>query len=364
MTLRTGQSSERENQPARYQTIATRPHSSDGCSDLDGSVISSSDHLTSSPGGGATCLHRHADGRTAIDYCGRSEAVHPRCDRPSKLVCSLCGFVIVGRCKATRESKCKPCARSHRSLLVQVAQSGMTDTPSGFFFVTLTAPGQKQLPWDKGLCRHDPALRCSGKMGCKVDEFYGAQWNGHAPKRWSYVRQYLVRKLGRDVQCWGVWEWQERGVLHRHFLVRVDGVVSQDTMRKAVGSLRSSLGFGPQMRCDAITGDAAREIWYCASYSTKTADSVDGHRLLDPRTGELKQSSGFRAWSCSRRWGDSVKVIRGKHSAWAAAGRTAAAGVPVGDPAGGALDSFGDISTSQCIEGGHSCSDASLALLV
>jgi hypothetical protein len=223
---------------------------------------------------------------------------------------------------------------------VQIAASGVTDTPSGFFFVTLTAPGASVLPFDTALCSHGPDVRCSGAIGCKVDEFAGARWNGAAPKRWSYVRQYLVRYLGLECQVFGTWEWQKRGVLHRHFLIRVEGPVSSVRMRQAVGSLRSSLGFGPQMQVDAITSNAARQIYYCAKYASKTADQIDGHRLIDPATGEIKQARGFRPWSCSRRWGLTMKQIRERQRAYVAGSAPARA-----PGAGGALDTHSQIST-------------------
>jgi hypothetical protein len=158
---------------------------------------------------------------------------------------------------------------------------------------------------------------------------------------------YLRRRLGEQVQYCGVWEWQERGVLHRHFLMRVERPTTERRVRAAVRGAGRRWGFGSQYDVQSIDGDAGREAWYCAKYASKTVDAVDGRPLLDVRTGELRASRGFRAWSASRSWGDSMRVVKARQCAFARAGASGGRHDHAG-PAGGAadrLDSNSEIST-------------------
>ena len=145
-----------------------------------------------------------------------------------------------------------------------------------------------------------------------------------------------------------MWEWQQRGVLHRHFLVRVERATSERRVRAAVRGAGRRWGFGAQYDVQSITGDAARQVWYCAKYASKTVDAVDGRTVLDVRTGEMKASRGFRAWSCSRQWGDTMKTVRQRQAAWArAAGGLPSSLLPgaAGGAEGVALDPNSEIST-------------------
>jgi hypothetical protein len=157
---------------------------------------------------------------------------------------------------------------------------------------------------------------------------------------------YLRRRIGEQVQYCGVWEYQERGVLHRHFLLRVERPTSEKRVKAAVRGAARRWGFGSQLDVKSITGDCAREVWYVAKYAAKTVDAVDGRPVLDVRTGEMKETRGFRAWSASREWGDTMKAVKERQRSFCrsgAAGRPGGGAAPTG--AGGALESNSDIST-------------------
>lgn len=294
---------------------------------------------TPSPSG---CVHVYA-------YCGPSESgLHPKCERPTRLMCRLCCHQVIGRCGSTRSSRCRPCGESHRRRVTQVAKSGMTGARFGqFFWCTITAPGADVLPWDPGACNHRPDIPCSGKMGCKVDAFDAAVWNGTAPKRWSWFVTYLRRRIGENVQYFGSWEDQDRAVLHRHFLLRVDRPISEKRVRAAVRGAARRWEFGTQLDVKAITGEAARECSYLAKYAAKTVDAVDGRTVLDVRTGELKDTRGFRAWSASRQWGESMKSVKDRQRCFArsASGTRGAQAPASAAAAAGGLESNPDIST-------------------
>ena len=340
-------STERENGPRGHSSSLSSPEGGARCSDVDGSVSPGACIIESGrPLGGPTgCGH-------VWHYGGASPHPHPKCERPQRITCGLCGTSRSKRCRATRQSRCEPCAHSHRLMLKRVIVSGVSEAPEvgNYFWCTLTGPGADVLPWDESSCTHGPDVECSGKRGCKVVEIDSAIWNGTAPKRWSWFVTYLRRRFG-PLQFVGVWEDQERGVLHRHFLIRLESPSTEKRVRAGVRNIGRRWGFGPQVDVRAITSSAANEAWYIASYATKTVDRVADRRILNPRTGELcRGAGGFRSWSASRSWGDTCKVVRARQRAWAMAGGTAPAGTTGSAGAEGALDPNERISTSAGVE--------------
>jgi hypothetical protein len=156
---------------------------------------------------------------------------------------------------------------------------------------------------------------------------------------------YVRRRIGEQVQYFGSWEDQDRGVLHRHFLLRVDRPISEKRVRAAVRGAARRWDFGTQLKVDAISGESARECSYLAKYAAKTVDAVDGRTVLDVRTGELKDTRGFRAWSASRHWGESMKSVKDRQRCFARAGGSIGAPATATAAAEGGLESNPDIST-------------------
>jgi hypothetical protein len=277
------------------------------------------------------------------------------CSHPKLLVCGRCEGSKVVPCAATREDRCGQCALRHQRRLKRVIGSGFADRPSGFFFATATAPGADRLPWDKSRCNHDSALRCAGKIGCRVERLPASQWNGCAPQVWSWVMTEVRRRLsGHQVEFWKCWETQERGVLHLHAILWAAGV-SQDRMREVwqevllisynvpVGNGRCLLFvWGDQQTCDAVRsakslaelvelegfdlevaeaavvkGDAAAQlkvIRYLAKYCVKGGVRASTCSRV---TGELrKDGRGYRTWSASANWGLRMKQIKQAQRDW------------------------------------------------
>lgn len=276
------------------------------------------------------------------------------CERPNLLACTVCDHAIRVRCKSTREDRCKGCGRRHRRNVARVFRSGFRDRPAGFFFVTLTAPGQADgLTWDRTLCTHDDD-ECSGEKGCKVEAVPMAAWNATAPQRWSWFVTAMRRDLKRDVQFCGSWEVQARGALHRHVLMWCPGVTER-RFRAAVRLCRFRWAFGQQYNVQPVSGDDAREIarkaGYCASYCTKGGDRA---QTVDMRTGEMKPG-GYRPWSASRRWGQTMKAIREEQRAWVLERLGQPIPAPAGTGGAAALDLerdiYADLPASGVLEG-------------
>ena len=269
-------------------------------------------------------------------YVGTSKLPLGDCERPTMLRCTNCESTMRVRCRATREDKCAACGRRHRRNVARVFRSGFgPDRPEGFFFVTLTAGGEAEgLTWDREACGHSPG-ECSGEKGCTVEAIPMAVWNGCAPQRWSGFVTAMRRYLKRPIQFCGSWEVQGRGALHRHVLMWCPGV-TQQRFRASVRWCAYRYGFGRQHDTQAISGDDAREIarkaGYCAAYCTKGGDRA---KTLNFATGEIR-SGGYRPWSASWGWGQTMKAIRAEQLAWVQDQRGAALSPATAGPGGAA----------------------------
>lgn len=292
-----------------------------------------------------------------LEYWGFADAdARLGCSAPVVLKCTICDRLVNVRCRATRDDRCGGCAERHRWDIARTMRSGFTperlqaalivvlsgtrderrawlksgtygqhttDNRSGFFFVTLTAPGAAGgLRFDRSICGHAPG-QCSNKghgsgdVVCKVERMSAARWNGEAPRRWNDWMTDLRRVLGVNVQYSGAWESQVRGMLHRHVLIYCPGVTVQRFYDEAK-RIAERVGFGSEFQADPISGTDAREIamtcGYVASYVTKCGDELA--TCINPRTAEIQQGS-YRRWSASRSWGVTMAQVRSERRQWA-----------------------------------------------
>jgi len=273
------------------------------------------------------------------------------CSSPQRLVCIICNEWHLVRCKSSRSSKCGHCAELKRLDVASIGRSGWTDRPTDRgYWVTLTAPGQSVLPWDRRQCRHSGGVVCGGERGCVVDAQALAIWHDGMGMRWSHWVTAVRRALGPSVTVdfFKTYEPQQRGALHIHAMVRVSGAVAakrvETVMRWAAS--RSWIGFGRQATIapvDLSDGrSVARTAGYCAKYASKSADALPDVLRLNAATGEVRHG-GLRSWSASRSWGDTMRCINIRRRAWAAgaatSGATQLAACTAGAAgAGGALD--------------------------
>src|SRR5215212_6994359 len=87
--------------------------------------------------------------------------------------------------------------------------------------VTITAPGRDRLGWDTSRCEHAPSLECSGRLGCQVDGGARLRWNRSAQRRWRELHrrasQHVRRRMPGQLKILDLtWEYQLRGLLHKH----------------------------------------------------------------------------------------------------------------------------------------------------
>ena len=181
------------------------------------------------------------------------------------------GGVLPIACKTRRASRCPPCAEVYRADTYQLIHAGLTggkgipatvaDHPC--VFVTLTAPsfGPVHARREKGgrvlacrprrkdkTCPHGIRLSCSEKHAREDDrlgeplcpdcyDYAGAVlFNACAPELWRRFTITLRRTLARQAGLTGqalaaqirvsyakVAEYQRRGVVHFHAIIRLDG---------------------------------------------------------------------------------------------------------------------------------------------
>lgn len=229
-----------------------------------------------------------------------------KCAFPTQLL--IDDVLIEGRCQSTRESKCLFCSRIHRENLRAVASSGFGSTEQDKLlwtdFFTMTAPGIDQFPWvhHRKIGEHI----CSGKNGCRPDEFAVAMWNEKAKQNWNWLMTALERRFRRKFQYFKSWELQERGLLHLHAICRHPGVSHSD-FETALREIAEEWGFGEQIDAQEVTSATkSRTQAYLTKYVTKGSSRALG---FDYETGELREAR-YRPWSASRNWGLSMREAK------------------------------------------------------
>lgn len=144
-------------------------------------------------------VHPLPDGRRRGGACPTPRQGH-RCKRRT---CPACGVLWAGD--------------TRKKLFVNlIAYDGEAA------LVTVTAPS---MPWDRSACMHEQGTSCSGRQyGCRVVPSMAWDWNETAPQRWralhNVASQYVRRRMPGQLKILGLaWEYQKRGLLHRHVVV-------------------------------------------------------------------------------------------------------------------------------------------------
>lgn len=298
-------------------------------------------------------------------HCSTSAPVPGYCSMPGLMVNVWTGEHYLARCGSARPSRCEWCAERHRGDVAAVGRSGWADRMADRgYWVTLTAPGVGVLPWDRARCTHSAGVDCSGSIGCVVEADALARWHDALPAAWTHFMTDLRRLLNPgvtgpldsmpvQVEFFKTYEPQLRGALHVHSMMRVAGVVTDRRFRAAFRLAAFRNGFGRSIDCVMVdisqSIEAARKAGYCAKYASKNADALPAVRRINSTTGEISHG-GLRAWSSSRHWGDSMKLVKDRRACWWAGGTGGGVrsgglpGAPAGD--GVALDSYQEIYAS------------------
>ena len=206
------------------------------------------------------------------------------CVRPYK---TKSGDVV--RCQSRVRSTCPSCAELYRGDWAAIARSGVFDADVSryrFYLLTLTAPSfgrVHRVPRSESSrlkrcgCGATHTVRDAGLRGVPLDPRsydYAGQvaWNRDAGVLWDRTRR-RVRDRWDSVEFFLVREWQDRGVLHLHAIVRIDRLESPDALalREAARTAEAAskvdgsiVGWGEQADAAAFRadGDGAKTIWY------------------------------------------------------------------------------------------------------
>jgi hypothetical protein len=257
--------------------------------------------------------------------------------------------VIYKACGTRRASQCPSCAETYRRdayFLLHAGIAGGDGTPEGVnrhpcVFATLTAPGfgpvhTRRTRGDRVLpcrprrrrdqiCPHGVLLSCPrvhgeadkalGKPLCVrcFDYVAAVVWNIHAGELWRRTTQALNRELNRlasgtqvKASFGKVAEFQARGLVHFHALIRLDDAEGgcppaqltagqlEDALRRAVAGTRFMtmphpeqpdgwlVEWGSQLDVKTIRVGPGGEITdgkvvaYLAKYATKSTEAVGG----------------------------------------------------------------------------------------
>ncbi|MFF4649361.1 replication initiator protein RepSA [Streptomyces sp. NPDC001380] len=163
-------------------------------------------------------------------------------------------------CGNRRASRCPSCARTYAADTFHLVRAGLIgDESKGVpatvrehprVFATLTAPsfGPVHNRPDTGTCRcgathgeHDARLGTPLNVD-RYDYAHAALWNNHAPDLWRRFTIYLRREVAARagvprsrlgevarVSFGKVAEYQRRGAVHFHAVIRLDGPAGADT---------------------------------------------------------------------------------------------------------------------------------------
>lgn len=205
------------------------------------------------------------------------------CSRPFKLPDGR--FV---RCGSRVKSRCPSCAELYRGDWAAIARSGIFDGPVAdfkFYLLTLTAPSFGRVHRVPRSAERVQRCGCGALHTAADAAFRGVPldpssydytgqvaWNRDSGLLWDRTRKRL-RDRWDSLEYFLVREWQDRGVLHLHLLVRIARVEAPDAAqlredaRSAVAFSQidgSQVAWGAQARCDPFRadGDGARTIWY------------------------------------------------------------------------------------------------------
>jgi hypothetical protein len=298
---------------------------------------------------GSTTRYRASTGEVIERYSSRDE---------------LDGFTWV-RCGNRRAQRCESCCREYKGDAWHLLTAGLvggkgareTVARHPTTFVTLTPPsfgpvhGLRQgapcrARRDRPVCphgrplyclhRHSPEARCLGEPLCAdcYDYVGHVLWQWHAPELWRRFRIALDRRLARmagvrrqdfpnlaRVAYTKVVEFQARGLIHVHAVVRLDGPTGPvrppgipidahqlgDAITAAAGAVRLevrpqdfgpiALGWGAQVDTRPITLGAGRDdqagdvhpemvAAYLAKYLTKSTEDfgLDSHGKVNSAT--------------------------------------------------------------------------------
>jgi hypothetical protein len=251
---------------------------------------------------------------------GAAEVLARGCSSPVK---TATGVWV--RCGSRIKSKCGSCAELYRGDWAAIARSGVFDGPVEdfrFYLLTLTAPsfgGVHRVPREGAArcrCGRSHDANDAGLRGVPLDSGsydYAGQvaWNRDAGVLWDRTRRRM-RDRWDSLEYFIVREWQDRGVLHVHAIVRIARFEApsagqlRDVAQTATAVSRvdgAIVEWGAQSQCDAFRadGDGAKTIWYLSkalNYVLKDVASDSGEVPVEVWRHQVALGDAARRMRC------------------------------------------------------------------
>lgn len=266
------------------------------------------------------------------------------CVAPVRIECTGAGHApheVLVRCGTRVASKCEPCSKLYAQDARAIIYDGL-DPSQPYTFITLTAPSfgrvhtvaKKARPGQGAKVRrcacgefHEPGSDLRGVPLNPFDyDYEGAvRWNANAGRLWDRFKTQLNRRVGVKLEMLKVAEWQERGSIHLHVLVR--GAVSAASVRRTAEEVftidpasEEEIRFGSRLDVQVIpagspraTDSRAKTGGYIAKLVTYVAKDLSGGKksqhakthfaLLEQqaeRLGHTRASRIVRFCDCAR----------------------------------------------------------------
>lgn len=302
--------------------------------------------------------------------CLKEDASHRyhtvgKCEHPIKVTDKSTGAIYSVRCGSRLAARCSSCSQIAKKDYQKIVSAGFGEVDSSkyrFFFLTLTAPSFGKTHTVVKIGRQPKRCRCGfvhnpiadvGLRGIPIDmnsyDYEGCcQWNYRLGKLWDSTRASLSANFPA-ASFVKVVEYQSRGALHTHCIVRIpksENLVSDAGAQRILDVARSTvtrtgLCWGKQGDCKPIKQIDEQEkfVRYMAkmlTYVTKDSDvlshevspqAIEHYRRLDwvarhMRCDKCQHMERPCLSLCHRRWGARSSVMSKSrnaksHRAWA-----------------------------------------------
>lgn len=224
------------------------------------------------------------------------------------------------RCGTRVASKCPSCADLYRGDASAILREGMAqaDREALVVLLTLTAPSFGRTHWvaerapERGTRAHTKWVRRAGQRRCSCgqrhrpgdDRWRGVpldpqgydyrgqvRWNSMVGRLWARTADEIARALamGGRLQYAAVAEWQRRGAVHLHALLRVPVTAALDLYRDGDGNVRSRTIEGLVASVGTFDGPnrtGSRYAW---------GTQVDARVVQDPSGRTQARTAGYLA---------------------------------------------------------------------
>jgi hypothetical protein len=192
---------------------------------------------------------------------------------------------------------------------------------------SVTAPGSHIYPFDRAYCRHEPDVKCSGRIGCRVNPQVCRVFNEDAGANWSKLHRAASKRAKDRTGCRGrirarVWEKQKRGLAHLHGVL---SVATPDELAWAKAYVEALTELAPRYGFGFVDGwqKISRKFWpgdqagaYLSSYFVRGG----GHKASiteNVLAGDLPRLVVYIDRELTRETGCTMRNLRNARRVWA-----------------------------------------------